>query len=212
MQRKSIVPGIILLTLVSLLSIVARPAAAQADTSQPIILNDSTPSVDIVITPTDGAQGVIYLQLDGVHVQLLDSAKNEILSMIDKRVQGLAIQIAQGSASGTLHLERLPGASTAQALVSAQAAMPIVSLAVPPSPNSVNTVNASNNADPVSKVNSANTGMILDGPSAIKVIAAPASTVSFTTTTTADMLSAPLPTQEATVQLVDTAGTVILTS
>src|SRR5512147_226967 len=101
MQRKMIVTGIILLVLVSLFAVVSRPVTAQANTNQPIILNDTTPSVEIVVTPTDGAQGVIYLQLDGVHVQLLDNTKNEILSMIDKRVQGLAIQIAQGSAAGT---------------------------------------------------------------------------------------------------------------
>ena len=119
MQRKLIIPGIILLVLVSILSIMARPATAQAGTSQPIVLNDATPSVDIVITPTGGAQGVVYLQLDGVHVQLLDSSKNEILSLIDKRIWGLAIQIPQGAASETLHLERLPGVSAAQAIITA---------------------------------------------------------------------------------------------
>jgi hypothetical protein len=167
----------------------AQPVAAQSGQNTPIVLDDATPSVDIVITPTGGAAGAVYLELDGVHVRLLDGSQAEVLSLIDRRVSALAIQLAAGATPHTLRLERLPGVAVARVLAIAQATLPDVSVA--PS----------------------NTPLIaLNGPVATKAVVAPASTLPVTASNGADLLSAHFPAQDATVQLVDASGGVLLTA
>ncbi len=167
----------------------AQPVAAQSGQNAPIVLDDATPSVDIVITPTGGAAGAVYLELDGVHVRLLDGSQAEVLSLIDRRVGVLAIQLAAGATPHTLRLERLPGVAVARVLATAQATLPDVSVA--PS----------------------NTPLIaLNGPMATKAVVAPASTLPVTVTSGADLLSAKFPAQDTTVQLVDSSGGVLLTA
>ncbi len=165
-----------------------RPAAAQG-TNPPILLDDATPSIDVVVTPNNGASGVVYVELVNAHVTLKDATNGEVLTLIDKRVTALAIQLASGATSHTLHVERLPGATTAQVRIVAQGAMPAVD--APKSDTKL---------------------VALTDTSATKVALSPAQTLPVTVTDKADMVSAQFPAQASTVQLVDDKGAVLLTS
>ncbi len=176
--------------LVSALALFVGPAAAQDITANPVlVLNDSTPSVDVVITPNNGASGVVYVELIGARVSLKDSTNTDVLSEADQRVSALAIQLAQGATPHTLHIERLPGVAIAQARVVPQGAMPVVDVSSP---------------DPRATA--------LNGPSAASVVLAPAQTLPVTVTDKADMLSVQFPGKQSTMQIVDDKAQVVLTS
>jgi hypothetical protein len=170
---------------------VARPSYAQ-DSNPPIILNANTPSVDIVVSGDNGAPGVVYIEMNGVHASLRDANGNELLSVIDKRITELAIQIAQGTAPQTLHLELLPGIEQAQLRITAQSALPIV--------NTRPQANA--DVQPVSS------GEIIQN----KVALAPAQTIPVSVSDTSNLLSVEVPGSPATVQLTDDKGAVLMTS
>jgi uncharacterized protein YraI len=155
-----------------------------------MVLNDATPSADILVTLASGAPGVVYMELSGVRVVLKDSSGADVLSLADKRVSALGIQIAQGAATHTLHLERLPGLATGQARVVAQSTLP----------------------DVIGVTSSSNTVMVLDKPASSQIPVSPAATIPVTINAAANMLSVQFPLQEATVQLVDSAGGVVLTT
>lgn len=99
---------------------------AQADPL--IILDNATPSADIVIMPTNGATGAVYAELDGAALKLLDAANVEVLTLTDKRIAAIGIQLAQSATPHILHLERLAGVAAARVQVTAQKTLPEVKL------------------------------------------------------------------------------------
>src|SRR5579871_775610 len=65
-------------------------STVHADDNPPIIFNDQMPAVDVVITPDNGAPGVVYVDLQDVSLRLLDSQNASVLSVIDKRISLVA--------------------------------------------------------------------------------------------------------------------------
>lgn len=186
MLRKSVLL-IVLIGMIALLGMARMPTVAQAN---PVItLDAATPAVDIVVTPSNGASGVIYVEMDGVRLSIRNSSNVEVLSLIDNRVAAVAIQLAEGAKPHTLHLERLPGVQTGRAQIVPQTALPAVAVA--------------STGAPVTS---------LAAPSAGKVAVTPASTIPVVVNDQANMVTLQFPPQVATMQLVDGAGTVVLTS
>jgi hypothetical protein len=170
-------------------AILALPrTSAHAQDNAVITLDDQTPSVDVVITPTNGAPGVVYAELDGAQLHLLDSAGAETLGLIDKRITAIGIQVAQGATPHTLRLERLPGVSVARVMLTPQTTLPEVSVV------SVN--------QPVK---------VLDAPIAARIELAPAVSLPVTVNEQNNMITLQFTDQQVTAQITDAGGMVMLT-
>ncbi len=86
-----------------------------------IALNDGTPGVDVVITPTPDTTGVVSLELAQASVTVVDSLGNTVFQMADARVHKLELRLAPGTGSYTLSAERLPGVAEAYVRITSQA-------------------------------------------------------------------------------------------
>ena len=176
--------------LVGLIALFGAPRISITAQGNPVLVLDAaTPAVDIVVTPTNGAAGVVYIEMDGIHLSMRNSANVEVLTLVDKRISVAAIQLAEGAKPQTLHLERLPGLATARAQIIPQTTMPAV--------------NVASTGAPVTS---------LSTPMAGKVALAPASSIPVSTSDQANMVTLQFPGQDATIQLVDSSGSLMLTS
>ncbi len=102
-----------------------RNAVVSAEpVNTPYTLDDSTPSIDVVVNSNNGASGVVYVELSGARASLKNGTQAEMLSTNNSTAQAIAIQVAVGAAPQTLQLERLSGVAVAHVLVSTQAVMP----------------------------------------------------------------------------------------
>lgn len=101
-----------LLSLLLIMCIAAVPALAQ-NGGDVIILNDATPSIDVVVTLPPDSTGALALNLAGASVQLTDAANNIVFQAADSRLHALELNIAPNSGTHTLTVQRLPGVATA---------------------------------------------------------------------------------------------------
>jgi uncharacterized protein YraI len=161
------------------------PVAAQTDPT--LILNDQTPSIDVVINPTNGAPGVIYLELENAQFQLTSNTGAIVLTAVDSRISAVGVQLSQGATAHTLHVERLAGQASARVKISAQTLLP---------PVVARTV-----AQPVA---------IFNVPTASNITVAPSVAVPVTVSDQANMVSLQFPQQEAAWQIADQRGTIII--
>jgi hypothetical protein len=164
----------------------SRPGRAQ-NAAPPIVLDDATPSIDAVITPANGAAGVVLLELEGARVQLSTAANVEILSIADARVQSFAFQFATGAAPHVLRLERLPGVAVARANILPQSVLPAV--------------NAPSSTTPLTTLSNPVSGITTAAPAASLPVVASAGANLFTAQVAA----------ESTIQLTDSTGGVLFT-
>ena len=107
------------------LALKATPTATPTDPTAPITLDDSTPSIDAVITPIGGATGVVSLELSGVLARLSTANSVEIISIADLRIQSFAFQYASNAPSYVLRIERLPGVTTGRVRILPQSTLPV---------------------------------------------------------------------------------------
>ncbi|MCC7446153.1 MAG: hypothetical protein IT324_01995 [Anaerolineae bacterium] len=163
---------------------------AQTQSDPVIVLDNATPSADITITPTNGATGAIYAELDSAALNLRDSAHNIVLSLSDPRVTAIGIRLAQHAAPHILHLERLPGLAMAQVKVTAQKALPEVTLNAPVTVAESNTLNS---------------------PAQIKALVAQTHTIPLTASASANLLTVQFAPQDTTFQLIASDTGVALT-
>lgn len=163
-------------------------ASARAQDNAVITLDDQTPSVDVVITPANGAPGVVYAELDSAQLHLLDSTGVEVLNLIDKRINAIGIQVAQGAAPHTLRLERLPGVSVARVMLTPQANLPEVT--------------AASSSQPVN---------VFNAPVSATVELAPATSLPVTVDDQNNMITVQFTDHEVTAQIIDAKGTVLMT-
>lgn len=178
------------IVLIGILALFAAPRTPTIAQGNPVItLDAATPAVDIVVTPTNGASGVVYIELDGAHLSVRNSANVVTLSLADSRVAAVAIQLAEGAKPQTLHLERLPGLTTARAQIVAQTTLPAV--------------NVTSTDAPITA---------LGAPASGKVAVTPASSIPINVNDQANMVTLQFPPQEATMQLTDGGGALVLTS
>lgn len=179
--------ALLVLLIVTLFSLaLVTPGLAQ-NATPPIVLDDATPSIDAVITPANGAVGVVMLELEGVQVRLTTATNVDILSIADARVQSFAFQFANGAAPHILRIERLPGTRTGRVNILPQSALPV---AIAPG-----------NTTPITTLSNATSGV---------VTAAPATSLPVVASAGANLFSAQV-TKESTIQLVDNAGGTLFT-
>lgn len=162
------------------------PGRAQ-NATPPLILDDTTPSIDAVITPVQGATGVVMLEMEGVRVQLTTGTNVNVLTATDARIQAFAFQFAAGAAPHTLKIERLPGVRVGRVNILPQTALPVVV--------------AANSTTPITT---------LDNPTSGTLNVAPRAALPIISTTTANLFSAQV-SAESTIQLADKAGQTLFT-
>ena len=88
----------------------ALPALAQdGGAGDLIVLNDTTPGIDIVITPALDATGAIALEITNASVVVTDVIGNIVFETYDPNIHGLELQFAPNAGTHILTIERLPG-------------------------------------------------------------------------------------------------------
>lgn len=178
--------GLILFLLVLVCFAVVKPGLAQTatptDPTAPVTLDDATPSIDVMITPINGASGVIRLELDGVHVRLSTATNVEIISIADSRIQSFAFQYASNAPSYVMRIERLPGVTTGRIKILPDTALPV---AIAPASNGLLTT--------------------LSGTVSGLATVAPSVTLPVIVQGGANLFSAQV-TSDSTIQLMDNAG------
>lgn len=179
--------ALVVLFVIALFSFaLVTPGRAQ-NATPPLVLDDRTPSIDAVITPVQGATGVVMLEMQGVRVQLTTGTNVNILTTTDARIQAFAFQFAAGAAPHTLKIERLPGVRVGRVNILSQTALPVVV--------------AANSTTPITT---------LDNPTSGTVTVAPRAALPIISTTTANLFSAQV-SAESSIQLADNAGQTLFT-
>lgn len=96
------------------------PLAAHAQTGNDlIVLNDSTPGIDVVINPSPNTTGVIALEIKNASVTVTDAVGNVVFEAADLSIAGVEFSFAPNAGTHTLTVERLPGAVQAYARIAA---------------------------------------------------------------------------------------------
>jgi uncharacterized protein YraI len=94
-----------------ILSAALPPISAQAQTDQDlIVLNDSTPGIDVVINPSLNTTGVVALEIGSASVIVTDAVGNVVFQAADPAIAGVEFSFAPNAGTHTLTVERLPGA------------------------------------------------------------------------------------------------------
>jgi len=176
------------MALISSPSVLAPRVRAQAQDNSLIVLNDAAPTAQVIVTLNNGAPGVVYVELQQAKLTLKDATGLDILTIADKRITGIGIQLVQGVATQTLSLERLPGVTQAQARIVAQAELPPV-INVTPSDVEVKAL-----------VNLTYARMAVAPAAVMPIIASP----------TANQITAQFPAQDQSVRLLDGTGVPLL--
>jgi uncharacterized protein YraI len=161
MKRTTVIVMLVVLA-VSLL--VSQTTSAQ-DSTDVITLNDSTPGIDVVITPVSGTTGAVALELYQASVLVTDSTGNTVFQMADSRVHRLELRLAPGANSYTLTAERLPGVT--EALVRITPQLDLTQLG--------KTVLVTNTQQPVALQQSVDLALTSTAPSRVVDFAIPAS-------------------------------------
>ncbi len=94
MNRKLLGFFVLIALIASFVTPLAFPMVRAQDNSL-VVLNDATPSAQVIVTLNNGAPGVVYIELENVRVVLRDKTGADVLSLGDKRVTGLGIQFAR---------------------------------------------------------------------------------------------------------------------
>ncbi len=96
------------------------PSANAQGGSQPIVLNDATPGVDVVVSPAPGTTGVVSLEVYDAVVTVTDAAGNVVFQTFDPRVHEIELRLAPDGGPYTFSAERLPGVTEAYLTVTSQ--------------------------------------------------------------------------------------------
>jgi uncharacterized protein YraI len=99
----------------------AVPRAHAQGGNDPIVLNDATPGVDVVVNLAPGTSGVVSLQVEQASVRVTDSSGVAVFQTADARVHALEFRFGPDSGTHTITIERLPGVTEAYARVVSQA-------------------------------------------------------------------------------------------
>ncbi|MCB9451040.1 MAG: hypothetical protein H6672_06345 [Anaerolineaceae bacterium] len=105
-----------LMLLLMLLGIAAAVPVAAQDTNV-ITLDDTTPTIDIIVTLPDNTTGTVALNFSGAAVTMTDAADHIVFLAGDSRLHGFQLNILPNTGSHTLKVERLPGVTQAQVSV-----------------------------------------------------------------------------------------------
>lgn len=103
----------------SLALLIAIVGLAQAQEEAPIILNDASPAIDVVVSLPPDTSGVIALEISGASVSLLDETQTPIFSESDPRIRALELRLAPNTGTHTLSVQRLAGIASAQVRIRA---------------------------------------------------------------------------------------------
>jgi uncharacterized protein YraI len=102
-----------LVLVVFILGLIPLSVSAQegTDASELIVLNDATPGIDVVITPSADTTGAVALEVNNVSVMVTDVVGNVVFQATDAHITGMSFQFAPNAGAHTLTIERLPGAT-----------------------------------------------------------------------------------------------------
>jgi uncharacterized protein YraI len=115
-------PSLIVLFVAAMLPMPAVQAQSDSDL---IVLNDSTPGIDVVINPSPDTTGVIAIEVENASVTVVDAVGNLVFQTVDPNIEGIELRFAPNAGTHTLTLERLPGAVQAYARIAALAEMTV---------------------------------------------------------------------------------------
>lgn len=104
----------------------SSPAQAQSGnglSGDLIVLNDSTPGIDVVVNPSPDTTGVVALEISNASVMVYDAVGNLVFESSDTHIRGIEFSFAPNAGTHTVTVERLPGAVQAYARIGAQAEM-----------------------------------------------------------------------------------------
>lgn len=113
---------ILILAILIGIGLLALPLLAQ-NSQELVMLDETTPGVDVVISLPPASAGVIGVELKQASVTLTDSTGNIVFYMADPRVHALELQIMPDTGTHTLTVERLPGVQQAYVMVKSQATL-----------------------------------------------------------------------------------------
>ncbi|WP_119071388.1 SH3 domain-containing protein [Aggregatilinea lenta] len=82
-----------------------------------IVLDDSTPGIDVVINPNPGTTGVVAIETQNASVTVTDAVGNVVFETADPAIKGIEFSFAPNAGTHTLTVERLPGAIQAYARI-----------------------------------------------------------------------------------------------
>ena len=180
----------LMFSLVLTLLAIALPALAQD--SDIITLNDAMPAIDVVISLPPDTTGTIALNISQAAVTLTDETNTTVFSAADARLHALELNIAPNTGSHTLTVERLPGAL--------ESYVSVVSLPELPIPGSAALV----------QTNQLNFNQEVSRP---LDVASPGDSVAVNIPENiSGLISATFPGANATTQLVDSQGIVVVAS
>ncbi len=102
----------------------SAPARTHAQSgNEPILLDDATPSIDVIVNPAPNTTGVVAVDINQASVKVVNGRGTVVFQMADARAHKLELRFAPNSGSHTLTIERLAGVSQAYARVESLAAM-----------------------------------------------------------------------------------------
>ena len=114
----TLIVALLAATVLALLSY--APSAHAQDGSQPVVLNDATPGVDIVVSLPPGPTGVVSLEVYDAQVTVTDANGNVVFQTYDPRIHEIELRLAPDTGPYTFSAERMPGVTEAYLTVSSR--------------------------------------------------------------------------------------------
>lgn len=105
---------IILITLILMVLPISADAQSPNDL---IVLNDTTPAIDVVINTSPDTTGVVALEVNNASVTITDVVGNIVFETSASDIKAIEFRFAPNAGTHTLTVQRLPGATQAYARI-----------------------------------------------------------------------------------------------
>ena len=76
-----------------------------------VILNDSTPGIDVIVNPAVDTTGVVSLDITDASVMITDAVGNLVFEAADQNLTGIEFRFAPNAGAHTITIQRLNGAT-----------------------------------------------------------------------------------------------------
>ena len=114
----TLIVALLAVTVFALLSY--APNAHAQDGGQPVVLNDATPGVDIVVSLPPETTGVVSLEVYDALVTVTDGSGNVVFQTYDPRIHEIELRLTSDGGPYTFSAERMHGVTEAYLAVSSQ--------------------------------------------------------------------------------------------
>ena len=117
--------------MIALLAAVPLQVAAQTSVANDaILLDDTSPILEAVITPAVGTTGAVQIEVSDASVSILDANGDAVFRTLHPNVQNVTVHFAPDAQPHTVVVERLPNAAESYVRLNALAEIPVVENAV----------------------------------------------------------------------------------